>query len=632
MNDNMNNAPSWSALVDRPMAFLKRRLGMVTPASSTGMGATADGDRTSFRVWAPNADSVFVAGAFNNWSTWRTPLVAEGDGCWSVTVRAAKPGDEFKYVIRRNGESLIRTDPYARHVTRPYQNSVIVTPEETAPSQDGFAMAPLNELVLYELHVGTFFAQERRDGRGSAGDFASVVRKLPYLRALGINAIELMPVKEFAGDYSWGYNPGHPFAVSNAYGGREALRALIRAAHQQGIAVIIDVVYNHFGPQDLALWQYDGWHENGHGGIYFYNDWRAETPWAHTRPDYGRQEVRRYLAENARMWLEELGADGLRWDATSYIRSASGFDGDESQHLPDGFSLMCSINDEIHTLAPGRISIAEDMQKNPALSRATEHGGAGFDAQWDADFVHTVRQAVIGAQDEDRSMAALGNVLAARFNDTAFDRVIFTESHDEVANGKARVPEEISPGDAASYYAKKRSTLGAVVVFTAPGIPMIFQGQEFLEDRWFDDHVPLDWRKAQTHSGIVHLYCDLIRLRRNYDKFSAGLAGPHIHVFLANDEHKVLAFHRWEMGGPGDDVVIVANFANRMHKAYTVGFPREGVWRVRFNSDRRIYASSFGDHRCPDIVAARSSGEGSVMPYWGNITLAPYTALIFSQD
>ena len=613
------------------MSFLKRRLGMVTPSALEGMGATANGSGASFRVWAPHADSVSLAGTFNNWSMWRTPLAAEGDGCWSTTVRAARPGDEYKYIIRCDGETHTRTDPYARHVTRPHQNSVISATEEMRADARDFAMPPANELVIYELHVGTF-AQTSAQG-GSVGDFRGVIRKLPYLRALGVNAIELMPVKEFAGDYSWGYNPAHPYAVANAYGGREALRALIQAAHKYEMTVIIDVVYNHFGPQELALWQYDGWHENGHGGIYFYNDWRAQTPWAHTRPDYGRPEVRRYLAENARMWLQELGADGLRWDATSYIRTASGFDDDEANCLPDGWNLMRRINDEIHGTLPGRLSIAEDMQKNAALTRATSQGGAGFDAQWDAAFVHTVREAVIGSQDEERSMAALRDVLASRFNDRAFDRVIYTESHDEVANGKARVPEEISPGDAASYFAKKRSVLGAALVFTAPGVPMIFQGQEFLEDGWFDDHAPLDWKKAQTQSGIVHVYCDLIRLRRNLDGRSAGLTGAHINGFHVNDEEKVIAYHRWNQGGPGDDVVVVANFANCARDAYTVGFPRQGVWRIRFNSDRRIYANSFGDHRCPDIIAAKPRSDGiDGMPYWGNVTLAPYTVLILSQD
>ena len=631
MSDEPNSARARSAWIDRPMSFLKRRLGMVTPSALEGMGATANGSGASFRVWAPHADSVSLAGTFNNWSMWRTPLAAEGDGCWSTTVRAASPGDEYKYIIRGNGETHTRTDPYARSVTRPHQNSVISATEEMRADARDFAMPPANELVIYELHVGTF-AQTSAQG-GSVGDFRGVIRKLPYLRALGVNAIELMPVKEFAGDYSWGYNPAHPYAVANAYGGREALRALIQAAHKYEMTVIIDVVYNHFGPQELALWQYDGWHENGHGGIYFYNDWRAQTPWAHTRPDYGRPEVRRYLAENARMWLQELGADGLRWDATSYIRTASGFDDDEANCLPDGWNLMRRINDEIHGTLPGRLSIAEDMQKNAALTRATSQGGAGFDAQWDAAFVHTVREAVIGSQDEERSMAALRDVLASRFNDRAFDRVIYTESHDEVANGKARVPEEISPGDAASYFAKKRSVLGAALVFTAPGVPMIFQGQEFLEDGWFDDHAPLDWKKAQTQSGIVHVYCDLIRLRRNLDGRSAGLTGAHINGFHVNDEEKVIAYHRWNQGGPGDDVVVVANFANCARDAYTVGFPRQGVWRIRFNSDRRIYANSFGDHRCPDIIAAKPRSDGiDGMPYWGNVTLAPYTVLILSQD
>ncbi len=580
MKRKEGRAPAWSALIDRPAAFLKRRLGLVTPSGHAGMGGSAIVAGASFRVWAPHAESVFLAGAFNGWSTWRTPLAAEGDGNWSVTVRSARSGDEYKYVIRRNGETFVRTDPYARYVTRPEQNSVVVAAEEMQTDEHGFRSAPLNELVIYELHVGTFTSRRSEDGKSTAGSFAGVVRKLPYLRSLGVNAIELMPVKEFAGNYSWGYNPGHPFAVANAYGGRDALRALIREAHEYGIAVIIDVVYNHFGPQDLALWQFDGWRENGHGGIYFYNDWRAETPWAHTRPDYGRVEVRRYLAENARMWLQELGADGLRWDATSYIRMASGFDGDDGKRLPDGWRLMRDINDEIHGSLPGRLSIAEDMQRNAALTRATDQGGAGFDAQWDAAFVHTVRDVVIRAQDDERSMAALRDVLAARFNDRAFDRVVFTESHDEVSNGKARVPHEIAPEATSGYYAKKRSSLGAVLVFTAPGIPMIFQGQEFLEDGWFNDQAPLDRGKVKAHNGIVQLYKDLIRLRRNLNGVSAGLTGAHIHVFHANDEEKVIAFHRWAEGGPGDDVIVVANFANRTQAAYTIGFPRRRVARA----------------------------------------------------
>src|SRR5205085_10147408 len=142
-------------------------------------------------------------------------------------------------------------------------------------------------------------------------------------------------------------------------------------------------------------------------------------------------------------------------------------------------------------------------------------------------------------------------------------RVIYTESHDEVANGHARVPEEIWPGNAASWFSRKRSTLGAALVFAAPGIPMIFQGQEFLEDKYFQDSVPLDWTKLTTHAGIHALYRDVIRLRRNWFNQTRGLRGQRINVHHVNDVDKLLAFHRWENGGAGDDVGVVVTFANR---------------------------------------------------------------------
>jgi 1,4-alpha-glucan branching enzyme len=164
---------------------------------------------------------------------------------------------------------------------------------------------------------------------------------------------------------------------------------------------------------------------------------------------------------------------------------------------------------------------------------------------------------------------------------------------------------------------------------------MIFQGQEFLEDGWFDDHVPLDWTKADRHAGLVRLYRELIRLRRNWYNTTAGLAGQHINVFHVNDQDKLIAFHRWQDGGPRDDVVVVANFVNRTHSGYSIGLPHPGIWRVRFNSDDQSYDNSFGHHLCPDVIAAPLASPGNPidrMPCWGNITIAPYTVLILSQD
>ena len=261
------------------------------------------------------------------------------------------------------------------------------------------------------------------------------MEKFDHLEQLGVNAIQVMPLMEFAGDRSWGYNPAHIFAVESTYGGPDAFKTFVRAAHKRGMAVILDVVYNHLGPSDLDLWRFDGWSENDKGGIYFYNDDRSQTPWGDTRPDYGREEVRRFLHDNAMSWLHDYHLDGLRFDMTPYIRSVHGTGYD----LPEGWELMRWINLSLREQFPDRITIAEDMQSDPRISSTCDEGAA-FHAQWDGAFVHPVRHVVIAADDKDRSIAALSEALQVRYNDDAFQRVVYTESHDEVANGRARVP------------------------------------------------------------------------------------------------------------------------------------------------------------------------------------------------
>ena len=266
------------------------------PASASGMGAIVGDGCVSFRVWAPHASRVYVVGDFNKWGKTAHPLANEGNGIWSTDVATAQPGQEYRYRIMKGRTELSRLDPYARQLTSTIGNCVIVDPHFEWEDGD-YKMPAWNELTIYEMHVGTFHVTEP----GKPGTFYSAVEKLDFLRDLGISAIEIMPPTEFPGDFSWGYNAGHIFAVENAYGGPEGLKRFVNEAHKRGIAVFMDVVYNHVGPNDNSLWQFDGWTENDGGGIYFYNDWRAETPWGHTRPDYGRGEVRQYIRDNALM-------------------------------------------------------------------------------------------------------------------------------------------------------------------------------------------------------------------------------------------------------------------------------------------------------------------------------------------
>ena len=610
-------APASTATVPTPAVTL--------PSGRPGNGATPFEGGTTFRVWAPFADGVHVAGTFNDWSSTTNPLASEGSGYWSGDIAEAGAGDRYKYVIRSGERTLWKNDPYALAVTSSAGNTIITDPRFVW-DQGPYETPAWHEMVIYELHTGTF--NDRPGGR--PGSFRSVIRKLDYLRDLGVNVIELMPAMEFAADFSWGYNPAHIFAIESAYGGPRGLKRLVRSAHERGIALVFDGVYNHFGPGDLDLWQFDGWSENEKGGIYFYNDARSTTPWGGTRPDYGRREVRGYILDNVRYWLEECRLDGLRWDATAYIRNRFGNNDDPSHDIADGWKLMQAVNDDTDARQPWKLHIAEDLRSNAWITGDTAAGGAGFDTQWDGEFVHPIRAALITRADGDRNMDAVRNAILHRYGSHAFTRVIYTESHDEVANGKARVPEEIWPGNPGSWASRKRSTLGAALVFTSPGIPMLFQGQEFLEDAWFRDEDPLDWSRTRTYAGIVNLYRDLIRLRRNWHDTTRGLRGQHVNVFHVNNRDKLIAFHRWDRGGPCDDVIVVANFANRAYDSYALGFPRSGSWHVRFNSDWNGYSADFGNHFSYDTTAHGEARDA--LPTSGNIGVGPYSVIILSQD
>ena len=586
-------------------------------AHGAQLGSTPTTNGTGFRVWAPFASKVAITGQFNGWRA-DVNLLPESNGNWSINYRNACPGQQYKYVVTNGPQTLWKVDPRAKQVTASNGNGVIVDPAYNWSTQ-GYSTPSWNDMVIYEMHMGTF-----NDAPGGLpGSFSSAIARLDHIRDTGFNCIKLMPINEFPGDFSWGYNPSHIFSVESAYGGPIWLKRFVEACHQRGIAVLLDIVHNHYGPNDLSLWQFDGWSINNRGGIYFYNDDRANTPWGNTRPDFGRGEVRQYIRDSVMMWLQEYRIDGIRWDSVLYTRTTDWGDN------PDGWSLMQWVNDEARTSQPWKIMIGEDLQGNSWVTRPTAQGGAGFNSQWSAGFVHPIRAAIEASNDGDRNMFSVRSAIEERFNGDALQRVIYTESHDEVANGRQRVPETIWPGNAGSYYSRKRSTLGAALVMTSPGIPMVFQGQEILEDGWFSDGDPIDWSKLQTYAGIHHMYRDLVRLRRNVNGATAGLKGQHLNVFHTNNSDKVIAFHRWANGGPGDDVVVVANFANQTRMNYEIGLPRAGRWNMRFNSDWNGYSADFGNLLSADFDTEPNPLHG--LGQRGRVNLAPYSVVILSQ-
>ena len=537
----------------------------------------------------------------------RIDMKADG-GHWNVDVDLAA-GAEYLFRIGRAGETFDRLDPRGRAATSSIGRSVVSSSDFAWTDRD-FVAPPLSNWVIYELHPGTF-----------AGSLDDVVAKLDDLCDIGVNVIEIMPVAEFAGDQSWGYNPALPYAVESSLGGPDALRRLVDNAHLRGVAVILDVVYNHIGPSDLDLWRFDGWSENEGGGIYFYNDWRGKTPWGDTRPDYGRPEVRSFILDNASMWISDYHIDGLRLDSTVNIRNAHGEQGPNGD-LDDGFSLLADLTVSMRKEHPHVVLIAEDLQQDRRITAPTSSHGLGFHLQWSAHFVHTVRSALEALDDGSRDIDSV--IDAVQGTVEGCERVVYTESHDEVANGRTRVPAEIDPDNPGSVWAFRRSALGAVLMMTALGVPMLFEGQEWAEEDWFDDERELRWDRRNSRPGVVSFWRDLIRLRTGADERARGLSGDRISVHRPAEVPGVVVFWRWGLGGERAAAVVVVNFHDGERDVH-VPVPGSGTWRCVFSSDWSGY-----DANGSDLIAVmpveNPANDGVLL----SITMPTYGAAIFT--
>ena len=611
-------------------------------AAHTGMGAIPYDGGVTFRVWQKFGDSVSVVGDFNAWVPGATPLAQDGDsGYWSVDVPGATVGQTYKFYLSNAANSSFspyRVDPYAYSIKQSSGGlNALIASQDTAYAEAGYATPAWNEAVICEIHIPTFSTQ----ADGSPGTLESAITKLADLADLGINAIEIMPLGQFEGITSTGYNPGYIFAVEDTWGGPDGFRDFVNRAHALGIAVIVDVVYNHLGSTDL--WQFDGWSQDGtcpydtsptDGGIYFFENYRAHTDFSHARFDFGRAEVCQYVFDNAMRWLNQRFADGLRFDSVVNIRAVQ-VNGSIVAAEPEGTAILQRINQAVQSSQGWKIMIAEDLQGDGAITSSGD-SGLGFNAQWNNDFCASLRNAAIQASDSGRNISGLASSIVSISNGAAFQSIVYDENHDQDDPGHwqgGRLPNLIGSGQSDTWFAKKQSTLAAAVVMTVPGIPMIFQGQEFLEYRPFPnyggDPQPIDWDRNRQFSGIRSLYRDLIHLRRNWFNNTRGLRGPNTNVLPVSADN-MLVYHRWDQGGPGDDVVVVCNFANQAYTDYSIGFPRGGMWRVRFNGDSNAYDAYFQGWNSFDTLADGPPLNG--MPCSGNIGIAAYTCIILSQD
>ena len=338
------------------------------------------------------------------------------------------------------------------------------------------------------------------------------------------------------------------------------------------------------------------------------------TPYGATRPNFNSQQVCSFVQDNFTEWLNECHVDGFRWDTPNLMMHDN-----LNNYIPAADTLIHAINDLIHTNYTGKISISEDV-----------YNYAGFDSAWDTSFPGYFTPVLTTASDSSRDMSVVANAVQynVRYGGTAGSgRVAFLESHDVVGdlNGGVRLATAVDPVTPNSYRARKLSTLGAIVTLTSPGVPMIFQGQEMLENQQFSSTRLVDWTKTNTYSGIVQLYRDLIGARRDLKGYTPGLEGDQCSIVWSDNSGKLIAFHRWNSAVPSQDALVIANFANVNYSGYNLNFPSAGNWYVHFNSDSTNYSSDFGNNGSTVVTATGSN------PATASVAIGPYSALILSQ-
>ena len=335
------------------------------PSTRTGMGATPYPGGVTFRVWAPHAPDVLVAGDFNGWSETSTPLAPEGNGHWSVDVPGAAAGQRYKFKVG----GRLRIDPRAALVTNSVGDGIIVSPDFAWRVND-FRMPPWNELVIYEMHVGTFTAE---------GTWRAAAAGLDELARIGITVIEMMPIAEFPGRFGWGYDGVDLYAPAHVYGAPDDLRAFVDRAHALGLGVILDVVYNHLGP--------DGNYLNDFSQDYFTGKYTND--WGQAVNFEGLEPVRQLFVQNAAYWIDEFHFDGLRLDATQDIKDAS------PRHV------MADIIASARQATGSRpiYIVAENEPQQTIIVRPPDEGGYGADALWNDDAHHAAMVALLGRRE-----------------------------------------------------------------------------------------------------------------------------------------------------------------------------------------------------------------------------------------
>ena len=600
------------------------------------IGATPDATGVNFRVWASDVQKVdVVIMGVERRELASYPLTRNEEGYFSGHVDDLTAG--AKYMYRLDGEKL-RGDPASRYQPEGVHGpSQVVDPAFRWQNSANWKGLPLNETIIYEVHIGTATPQ---------GTFEAFIEKLPYLQELGVNTIEIMPVGDFPGDRNWGYDGVCLFAPARAYGGPEGLKRLVDAAHGYGLAVVQDVVYNHLGP--------DGNYLRDFSRHYFTHD--KKTPWGDAL-DYANRAVRDFFINNALYWTHEYQVDGLRLDATHAILD------DTKPHI------LAEIPNRVHaSLAAGRYFnfFAEDERNNDWLLQPAAEGGAGLDAVWADDFHHEVRSALAGDNegyyaDFTGSAGDLAETLAkgwfypgqpSRFSGkprgsdaSRFDPPHFVyciQNHDQIGN--RAIGDRLNDTIGLDAY-----RAASALLLLSPYTPLLFQGQEYAASTPFlfftdfnedlgklvtkgrreefsylsgfsGDTVPdpqagstfekskLDWAEPEKpgHRETLALYRDLLKLRSTLPP----LREPRRANFRAVQiEEDALAFRFYSPDGQADLLVVVnlrGGLDFRLGEQEINQLPAGWGWQALLTTDDPAYG---GDQLLGDVQAMVEAGH-----------------------